>query len=379
MVRALCDQPIEIQNLSKAEDTEFLAEALTQKKGQVFVGQGGTTIRFFLAFAATQSLHLTIEGTPRLNQRPIADLVEALKKLGANIRYTQNEGFAPLELTGFQQKETQLEVPAKTSSQFASALLLVAPTLPKGLELTIRKPIVSQSYLNLTLKALSYFGINYQLRSSKSKLSVQIPAQAYQAKNYFVETDWSSAAYWFSIALLKPDCRIFLPNLRLESAQPDSIVAQLTKGFGLVCRANDSGLSLRRELDIEPAYFQADFSDCPDLAQTFAFLCTALKVPFKLLGLSTLKHKETDRLAALKTELSKLGAQVKTHESSLWVEKFGDISSLSLETYGDHRMALAAAPLSLLYPELKIQEPEVVKKSYPDFWQDFKVLTESGK
>ncbi len=377
LVQALCEERFEIENLSTAQDTEFLAKILKethQERDTVFVGEGGTTLRFFLAYATLKAKKITLEGTERLNQRPIAELVEALRQLGANLTYTEKEGCAPIKIEGFEQKNNKIQINGGISSQFVSALMLIAPCLPMGMELTVKKPIVSRSYIELTQSVLDFFGVKTKIQEAQQQLSISIKKQSFVAKNYRVEKDWSSASYWYSVvALQPPGTSLFLPDLDLQSRQADRAMADFGRMFGIESKAEEHGIFINKKYNFKPDFFQADCLECPDLAQTLAFMCTALKVPFRLTGLSTLTEKETNRIAALQSELPKLGAvNMAADEDSIKVDGYiHPNKNIEIQTFGDHRMVMAAAPLSLVY-ELNIQNPELVKKSYPLFWEDFR-------
>ena len=392
LVQALSTQRFRTTNLADSLDTQILAEILknetapehnnTSKKLGVevsyYTGPGGTTIRFLTAFFACREGTRILSGSDRMNQRPIKTLVDALIKLGAKITYLGTKGCPPIKIEGVKIKGGDIEMDASVSSQFITALLLIAPSLENGLNIHLNGRIVSRSYIMMTLKVLEHFGIKFKWDNNV----ISIPHQEYQGWDYHVEADWSSASYWYEMAALAEEANISIRGLRRKSIQGDSAVADLFSFFGVSTEFTDDGAKLSKT-NYRPETLGFDFADYPDIAQTAAVTTSALKIPMQINGLHTLRLKETDRIQALKDELKKIGVTAKENgDASLEINfpqekpaKEKTITSdLEFKTYMDHRMAMAFAPLALKYPEVKIENPIVVKKSYPDYWNDMKML-----
>ncbi|MDX5349076.1 MAG: 3-phosphoshikimate 1-carboxyvinyltransferase, partial [Hymenobacteraceae bacterium] len=320
---------------------------------------------------AVSGRHCTLTGTTRMCERPIGILVEALRQLGAKIDYLEKEGFPPLRFSGFFPENDQktIQVPGHVSSQFISALLLVAPTLPQGLQLELVGQINSRPYIEMTLAQMQHFGVQAQWQENK----ISVPPQPYQPKTFEVESDWSAASYWYSFGALSDDAELLLPGLRQHSLQGDKIVAQLMEPLGVQSAFTPEGVLLKKINQPLPQHLHYDFRNCPDLAQTLLVLCAALKVKLQATGMESLRVKETDRIAALQTELPKIGAElreVKEGVFELFIEKEAEKCPV-ISTYKDHRMAMSFVPLALRQ-ELLIEEPEVVQKSYPKFWEELR-------
>ncbi|MEM1215527.1 MAG: 3-phosphoshikimate 1-carboxyvinyltransferase [Bacteroidota bacterium] len=379
IIRALCAQPFAIHRLANAKDTVTL-EALLRSKAEVLdAGAAGTTFRFLTAYLSTQPGTQLLTGSERMKQRPIGVLVDALRQLGAKIDYVENAGYPPLkigEATHFGQ-DAQLQIPASTSSQYITALLLLGPTLPQGLTLELTGNIVSRPYIEMTLGLMAYFGVEHQWEGA----IIRIEPQPYQAREFTVEADWSAASYYYSIAALSETCDLQLNGLFADSFQGDAVLQDMYTAFGVASTFNETGVRLQKTAtgSANPI-FEYDFIECPDLAQTVAVTCAALGVKGFFTGLQTLRIKETDRIAALKTELAKVNAFLaklpprfskKNPEKEFYLveEKAQWDTPPTFATYEDHRMAMAFAPLALLGP-ITVAEPLVVGKSYPDFWRD---------
>ncbi len=366
---------LKFENLSTAKDTEDLVLALKQiKKGKdrtIDIGHAGTDMRFLTALLSLTDGEWTLTGSERMKQRPIAELVNALKQLGAQISYLENEGFPPLKITGTKLSGSIIEIDGSISSQFISALLLIAPILDGGLELKIKGEIVSWSYILMTLDLLSEFGI--KVSTVLNTITVK-PSIVIRHSSFEIESDWSSASYWYSIVALSKNAEITLLGLTKGSSQGDSVLPEIYRKLGVNSEFKNGDLLLRKS-GATITNLTYDFSDCPDIAQTVAVTCLGLKINCHLTGLSTLKHKETDRLLALKNELEKFGSYVTITNDSIEIEN-NNLNSLNLtiETYNDHRMAMCFAPLALIYNNLNIQNPEVVQKSYPLFWEHLKLI-----
>lgn len=392
LVQALSSQRFRTTNLADAVDTQILAEILknetagdqsqTLKKLNVevnyYTGHGATTIRFLTAFFASREGTRILTGSDRMNQRPIKPLVDALVKLGAKITYLGTEGCTPIKIEGTTLKGGDIDLNTEVSSQFITALLLIAPTLENGLKIHLSGKITSSSYIVMTLKVLKHFGITYEWDNN----IISVARQEYQGWDYHIESDWSAASYWYEMAALADEADIQIKGLRRKSIQGDSVVANLFEFFGVRTEFTEEGIRLSKT-NYKPEIFDFDFSDYPDIAQTVAVVASALRIPVQLNGLDTLYIKETNRIQALIDELAKIG--VKAEESAKGSLRISfppqkeTKKSLyepepSFQTYHDHRMAMAFAPLAMLHPEIKIKNPLVVRKSYPDFWNDMKSM-----
>lgn len=361
-----------ISNLSDSADTQVLKNALLSKESEVDVGHAGTAMRFLTAYYAIQEGKTTIlKGSKRMHQRPIAPLVEALIRMGAEIRYLEIPGYPPLEIKGKKLEVTKVEVEASISSQFVSALLLIGPFLPSGVELKLRGEITSIPYIKMTLELLERLGISTSMQGNLLQVS---PASTSYIKSISVESDWSSASYLYSFFALSDMNEMRLGGLQKNSLQGDSALQSLFINFGVDSNWDATDLVLSKTKKVVK-HLSIDCSNFPDLAQTLAVTAFALGVSLHLTGLHTLKVKETDRLIALQSELQKLGANIQVTEASLKLEerKSAIIKEVIIETYQDHRMAMAFAPLATRLP-ITIANPEVVSKSFPEFWEVWKEL-----
>lgn len=364
---------IEIENLSESDDTKVLQKGLKIEKGVVDVHHAGTAMRFLTAyFAAKEGTEITITGSQRMQERPIGILVDALKSLGADISYLKKEGFPPLQIKGKKLQQGTVKVNANVSSQYISALMLVAPILPHGLQIFLEGNPTSVSYIQMTRSLLEQIGI--QTRFTNNEIAIP-STEKIKNTTLNVESDWSSASYFYSLTALSENCEMQLGNFFKESYQGDIELVKIFESLGVdtFFYESEKTISLSKKLNFQiPDSLQLDLSETPDLAQTIAVCCFGLGISCKLTGLHTLKIKETDRLSALKNELQKLGATILVTDDSLYLEKRENIkSNVCVETYQDHRMAMAFAPLSLVV-DLTINEAEVVSKSYLGFWEDLK-------
>lgn len=375
IISALSKGTVIPENLSDAADTVILDRILKELAGNtgqerktVDVGHAGTAMRFLTAYLANLPGRFRLTGSSRMQERPVGILVDALQSLGASISYERNAGYPPLLIDGGL-KDTLSEVTIRgdVSSQYLSALLIVAPTLPAGLSLHISSGLTSRPYLEMTLHMLASAGIQYSWKAD----TIRIEPQPYQPATLVVEPDWSAASYWYSIAALSDKADITLPHLKEKSLQGDSIIQQIMTDFGVATTRSAAGIRL---LSAEERQISAilDLKDCPDLAQTIIVCAAAKGLNLAFTGLETLKIKETNRVLALQTELAKIGVTLtEDHEVyTLNCDRLFFPERICIQTYDDHRMAMAFAPLSLLIGEVEIEDYEVVEKSYPDFWKD---------
>ena len=375
ILQALSQGLVNVENLSQAADTQTLHHILntqlgTQNPQHIDVGPAGTAMRFLTALLATQPGEYTLTGSQRMKERPMGILVDALQKLGAHINYIEQDGYPPLLIKGpFEQKETKINIQGNLSSQYISALLLIAPSLPRGLCLELEGELTSKPYVEMTLAMLQQVGIQHSWEGNQ----ICIEQQAFKASTLTVEPDWSAASYWYALAALAQEANLSMPHLQAYSLQGDSKITELMANFGITSQFKNGELQLTKESKI-PERKIFDLKDCPDLAQTLIVCCAALGHEATFTGLETLKIKETDRIKALQTELAKIGVNLieKNLTYKLDCSKRVLPKKIQIATYEDHRMAMAFAPLALLIDEVEIMEPQVVAKSYPHFWDDLK-------
>ncbi len=359
---------LKLLNDSNAHDVSVMKKALQLSSGTVDIHHAGTAMRFLTAyFSVTENAEVLLTGSDRMKQRPIALLVDALRALGATIEYRGEEGYPPLHIKGAVLPHSSVSIAANVSSQYLSALCLVGAKLPEGLEIELVGSITSLPYLNMTLQLLERIGISARLDDRRIRIS---PKSEIEPISLAVESDWSAASYYYSIvALSKLGTKATLSTLREDSLQGDRVLSKIYKDFGVSTRFDDGKVVLEKVSDPVSQTLSYDLKDAPDIAQTIAVTAAGLQVDCYLTGLHTLPIKETDRLAAMKCELEKVGADVEIDAESLRV--FGQnakLQSASIASYNDHRMAMAFAPLAILIP-LTIEESFVVEKSYPDFWK----------
>jgi len=368
LLQALFPQLV-IENASNSDDSVAMKKALNSEDRVKDIHHAGTAMRFLTAyFAANRSKEVELTGSARMQERPIALLVDALRALGADIEYAKKEGYPPLIIQGKSLKGGKVSLPANVSSQYISALLLSAPCFEQGLQLTLEGAITSLPYIKMTLALLERIG----LTASFDGQTITVPPQTQVAPQHqIVESDWSSASYWFSIAALSQTAEIRLNSYYNKSLQGDAVLMKIFRQLGVESSIEGHQLILKKISDFQlPSTLTLDLVEAPDIAQTIAVACYGLGVECCLHGLHTLKIKETDRLIALENELGKLGATIEVDENSLWLSpKQNFQANQSIDTYNDHRMAMAFAPLALRIP-LTINDAEVVSKSYPGFWED---------
>ncbi len=358
------------ENLSDCDDTQVMIRALDHMPDVIDIHAAGTAMRFLTAYlCVTPGTHV-ITGTERMQQRPIRILVDALRTLGARINYTGNEGFPPLRINGTQLTGSEIELAGNVSSQYISALLMIGAVLPVGLKLRLTGDIISRPYINLTLQLMHDFGAQAGWTSENS---ISVAPGGYHDTPFRVESDWSAASYWYQMtALATGSPEVELLGLFANSAQGDSRGAELFARLGVQTEYTPQGVKLRKQ-GHPVVRLEEDLVDIPDLAQTFVVTCCLLDVPFRFTGLQSLKIKETDRICALITELRKLGYVIHAEQDSiLWWdgERCPADEQPGIDTYEDHRMAMAFAPACLVCPSIRINEPQVVSKSYPRYWDD---------
>lgn len=362
-----------LENVSNSDDSNLMTNALSAHSEVIDIHHAGTAMRFLTAYFSIQEGRETVlTGSKRMKERPIKILVEALKDLGAEITYEENDGFPPIRITGKKLTKNKVALKANVSSQYISALLLIASKLENGLELTLEGDITSIPYINMTLSLLDEIGVESAFKGNV--ITVKPNTKTLVPKTLTVESDWSSASYYFSIAALSEvGTEITLSAYKENSLQGDSVLVDIYKHFGVATVFNKNTVTLIKEkTHLEP--LELDLKNAPDIAQTIAVTCFGLGISCNLVGLHTLKIKETDRLVALKTEIEKLGGAVKITEKSLHLSASKTIKSMvAIATYKDHRMAMAFAPLALK-TDIVIEEAAVVSKSYPTFWEDLKAI-----
>lgn len=368
ILNALSYSPFPIQNLSDCDDTNVLVRALESNDRDFDIQAAGTAMRFLTAFLAKIVGEWTITGTERMKNRPIRALVDALNSLGAHIEYIEKEGFPPLRIFGSALQGGEISLAGNVSSQYISALLMIAPTMENGLVLHLTGDVISKPYIQLTLQLMKQFGVEAEWQGEST---LRVAPQSYRPVPFTVEADWSAASYWFEMMALSRSAHIRLQGLFKHSFQGDAMGARLFSQLGVGYDFGE-GLTLRRTGQITRKFVH-NFVNEPDLAQTFAVTCAMLDVPFYFNGLQTLRIKETDRISALKNELKKLGYVLKDPSAGVLTwdgERCEPESNPIINTYEDHRMALAFAPVALVRKEgIRISNPFVVSKSYPHFWE----------
>lgn len=364
---------IEIQNLSNSDDSQVTQKGLKSKSNIIDIHHAGTAMRFLTAYFAIQPhREIVLTGSERMQERPIKLLVDALNSLGADITYEKEVGFPPLIIKGKEIKINRVALPANISSQYISALMLIAPSLKNGLKIDLVGETTSVPYIKMTQRIMDQLG--FETAFDGNQIAIQ-PASKIETNQWTVESDWSSASYFYSIVALALRSEITLNSYFEESRQGDAALTEIYKKFGVKTTHSDGKITLSKTADFTlPNYIMINLKNTPDLAQTIAVTCLGLNIDCKLTGLHTLKIKETDRLAALKIEIEKLGAKVKITDRSLELVNTGNINkNIFIDTYNDHRMAMAFAPIALKAP-ININNAGVVSKSYPDFWDDLRKI-----
>lgn len=374
IIAALSGGKVKINNLSTAADTVTLNHILNHQTqtDEVNVGPAGTAMRFLTAYYAIKNNKITLTGSDRMKQRPIGILVNALQNLGANIEYLENDGFPPLAFEGnFVQKTNHIKIKGNISSQYITALLLIANSLPNGLNVEIEGELTSKPYVEMTLAMLAQCGILHQWENN----IISIANQSFIETTLTIEPDWSAASYWYMVLAFADASCITLPNLKKHSLQGDSAITQIMENFGVSSVFDGDNLIIKNQNnDFKSQLF--NLKECPDLAQSVIVACAVLGVNASFTGLETLKIKETDRIAALQNELAKIGVTLNEHQEIYQLDcsqkKYPQ--KITIKTYEDHRMAMAFAPLAMVIDEVEIEEAMVVEKSYPKFWDDFASL-----
>ena len=378
IMHALSGGSIIPQNLSDCDDTEVIINALRDMPYEINIKAAGTAMRFMTAMLSVTPGEHVITGTDRMKHRPIAILVNALRELGAQIEYVGEEGYPPLRIVGSQLDGGMLEIEGNVSSQYISALLMIGAVLRKGLVLRLKGDIISRPYIDLTLWMMNEFGAKAEWTGTDT---IEVEPKGYQCIPYVIESDWSAASYWYEMVALSsdPDAEVKLEGLMDGSKQGDSVLKYIFSLLGVKTAFADkrkgipTTVNVQRKASALPR-LQFDFTGCPDLAQTIVCTCCGMGIPFHFTGLQTLKIKETDRIEALKKELRKLGYVIESINDSelLWNGQRCEPSLEPIDTYEDHRMAMAFAPLALCQQDIRMNNPEVVSKSYPKYWEDLK-------
>ncbi len=363
---------ITLSNTSNSDDSEVMQMALSGNEEVVDIHHAGTAMRFLTAFfAVNEGREVVLTGSSRMQERPVKILVEALRQLGADITFLKEEGYPPIKIKGQKITQSKVNMAANVSSQYISALLLVAPKLENGIELTLEGEITSIPYIKMTLALLNDLNIQTSFEGNIIKV---YPQQEVASKEMTVESDWSSASYFFSLAALSEEAEITLSSYKQSSLQGDSALVSIYKEMGVDTQFKGNTITLTKNKKFKHQDVTFDLNNTPDIAQTIVVTCLGLGIGCHLTGLHTLKIKETDRLEALRIELSKLGANISVTNDSLTLVATSEINSnVRIGTYNDHRMAMAFAPLALKVPII-IENADVVSKSYPDFWTDMEKL-----
>jgi len=370
IIAALAPEGAILHNLSNARDTQTMQRLLASGSKTLDVLDAGTTMRFLIAWSALTGQNKILTGTDRMKERPVQILIDALRAIGAKIDYLEKEGFPPVETKSFPaQLQNNIEIRGDISSQYISALLMLAPLLPRGLKLTITSKTGSKPYIEMTLQLMRKFGARATFVSNNK---IKVKPGLYKKISHTIEPDWSGASYWYSMLALAKDGSINLPGLLKDSLQGDQAIVEIMNPLGIHTKFTTEGIQLTKKEKAKKV--EIDFSDHPDLAQTIAVVCAASGIKGEFTGLESLRIKETDRITALQTELNKIGASLTEPTPGTWLltpPAQTNSQPLRFATYDDHRMAMAFAPLAMQFP-LQIESPDVVNKSYPDFWKDFR-------
>ncbi len=381
IIQSLCDGEFSIKNLSDADDTVLLKKNFEKIKTYgkpdilkiIDTKNAGTVMRFLTAFLSNNPGTWLLTGCDRMKKRPVGVLVNALRQIGAKIEYADKEAYPPLKISGAKLEGGEISVDASISSQYISALLMIAPVLPKGLTLKLQGSISSMPYIKMTMEIMRFFGINI----SDKKNIIEIKNQTYITRDFSFEADWSAASYWYEMAAFSDEVDLTLKGLKIKSLQGDAVIADVFKKFGVQTKFIPEGVHLSKTGKfVKKLYF--DFNNYPDIASAVIVSCAGLNINGKFKGLKNLKIKETDRIFAIKTELKKAGYNFEETSESEWelknISEIQEPLSLQFSTHNDHRMAMSFAPLAIKYGEITVENPGVVKKSYPGFWNDLKTI-----
>lgn len=370
IIQALTNNSFHIENISTAEDTQLLQKILKEHSPTIYTGDGGTTFRFLLAYLCTLNKEFELSGSAQFNRRPIAPLVNALRQIGADIRYIQNEGFAPVQIFPSPLQGGEVAVDASVSSQFISALMLIGPVLPHGIRIHLSNEVVSASYLQMTAAVMKELGVKVYW----NERWIDIPPQTYQSKVFRVESDWSSAAFWYQwVSMLPAGNKVLLKGLKKTGMQGDEQARTIFSWLGVNSSETNDGILLLKSSDtLSPDFsIPIDLKNCPDLAPAFIAALAAHRIKAKIIGLQTLVVKESNRIQALQSELRKLGVRISAGLN--WLSLDGYDNNLDdipwLDSHDDHRIAMALAPFSIVYRAVRLSNPYVVKKSYPLYWK----------
>ena len=370
IIKELCKTKFEIQNLSNSKDTEILNELLDSFKTRKDINceDAGTALRFAVAFLTTKKGTWKVLGSKRMHERPIKPLIDCLIELGAEIKYLEKEGFPPIEIKSKKLKSKKLSLPGDISSQFISALLLVAPTIENGLILEITSKVLSKPYIDMTLDLMRQFGIEH---SWENKL-IKVEQQNYLAKNIKIENDWSAASFWYSFLALSKSGEIKIPNLYANSIQGDSVLSSIYLKLGIKTEFNKDSIVINKTKNIAKE-IELDLSNHPDLALPIIVTCSGLGIKAHLMGLESLKIKESNRLECIKKELEKFNVICSISDSSIKIKENQNIvqPKSTIECHNDHRIAMSIAPLCMKVNSIKFDNKNIVNKSYPKFWEDF--------
>lgn len=374
LLNQLFENVLTLENISNSEDSQLMQKALANKTDLIDIHHAGTAMRFLTAYFSIQDgRKVTLTGSDRMKQRPIKILVDALNELGAEISYQENEGYPPLSIVGKKLTKETITIPSNISSQYITALCLIGTKLENGLTINLDGKIISVPYIQMTIQLLNKVGIKATFEGN----TIQVPfTKRIEAQIVQVESDWSSASYYYSLIALSQNSEVKISTYFKDSLQGDSALQNIyAENFGVISTFDNGILSLKNDANFQPKQkIELNLINTPDIAQTIAATCVGLKVNCILTGLETLKIKETDRLVALKNELEKLGAIIRITDDSLAIEGYQDFSETpTFETYNDHRMAMCMAPLAQKYA-IRINNEMVVEKSYPTFWEDWTKL-----
>lgn len=372
IIKALANHSFNISNLSDSDDTNVMLEALRNDAEVVNIGHAGTSMRFLTAYYAAIGQQKILTGSERMKNRPIRELVNGLNQLGANIKYLEKDGFPPLQTSGELMTGNSIHINGGISSQYITALLLIAPSMPQGLTVHIEGKLISSSYVKLTLQLMKQFGIVYTWKDN----IIEIASQPYVGNNCTVEADWSGASYWYQIAALSAEASLVVQGLSSNSLQGDAALVKLFDKLGVTSSFTNTGVLIRKQ-ECNLKFFEFDFVNNPDLVQTFVVTLCLMGIPFKISGAETLRIKETDRIAALQVEMAKMGYTIKETATGVleWDGIKGEaLKHIIIDTYKDHRMAMAFAPAAIKLGKIVINDAMVVTKSYPEFWNDLMMV-----